>query len=108
MKLSFNGEEHVFSPIAGLIGLVVFMLAIWVAIKLFGLLVAVFKFFNGDETAASRYFTRNRERKGFEALADGMVALAAGEGKTASQKAAKAQRYFERPELTQLISAQAA
>lgn len=108
VKLSFNGEEHVFSPIAGLIGLAVFMIAIWVAIKLFGLLVAVFKFFNGDETAVSRYFTRNRERKGFEALADGMVALAAGEGKTASQKAAKAERYLERPELTQLISAQAA
>lgn len=108
VKLSFNGEEHVFSPIAGLMGLAVFMIAIWVAIKLFGLLVAIFKFFNGDETAVSRYFTRNRERKGFEALADGMVALAAGEGKTATQKAAKAERYLERPELTQLISAQAA
>lgn len=108
VKLSFNGEEHRFTPIAGLIGLVVFMIAVWVAFKLFGLLVAVFKFFNGDETAVSRYFTRNRERKGFEALADGMVALAAGEGKTASQKAAKAERYLERPELTQLISAQAA
>lgn len=108
VKLSFNGEEHRFTPIAGIIGLVVFMLAVWLAFKLFGLLVAVFKFFNGDETAVSRYFTRNRERKGYEALADGMVALAAGEGKTASQKAAKAERYLERPELTQLISAQAA
>lgn len=108
VKLSFNGEEHRFTPIAGIIGLVAFMLAVWIAFKLFGLLVAVFKFFNGDETAVSRYFTRNRERKGFEALADGMVALAAGEGKTASQKAAKAERYLERPELTQLISAQAA
>ncbi|MDB9857738.1 heme biosynthesis protein HemY [Amylibacter sp.] len=108
VKLSFNGDEHRFTPIAGLIGLIVFMIAVWVVFKLFGLLVAVFHFFNGDETAVSRYFTRNRERKGYEALADGMVALAAGEGKTASQKAAKAERYLERPELTQLISAQAA
>ena len=28
-----------------------------------GLLLAVLKFLNGDETAISRYFDRNRERK---------------------------------------------
>src|SRR5690606_35309 len=54
------------------------------------------------------YFDRNRERKGFQALADGMMALASGEGKLAMSKAAKAERYLHRPELTNLISAQAA
>ncbi|HID05774.1 MAG TPA: tetratricopeptide repeat protein, partial [Armatimonadetes bacterium] len=61
-----------------------------------------------DETAISRYFDRSRERKGFEALADGMMALASGEGDLAASKAVKARKYLGRPELTNLISAQAA
>ena len=108
VKLSFNGEEYRFTAIVGLIGLVSLIIAAWLASKIFGFFIAVFKFFNGSETAISRYFIRNRERKGFESLADGMVALAAGEGKTALKKAAKAERYMIRPVLTQLISAQAA
>lgn len=108
VDLSFNGSEYTFEPLVGLIGLVLLVLGLWLAFKLLGLLIAVFRFFNGDETAVSRYFTRNRERKGFEALADGMVALAAGEGRVATQKASKAERYLDRPELTHLINAQAA
>ena len=108
IKLSFNGEEHRFAPIVGLTGIASFMIAVWVMFKLFGLLTALFKFFNGGETFVSRYFNRNRQRKGFESLADSMVALASGEGKIALQKAAKAERYFGHSELTQLISAQAA
>lgn len=108
VHLSFNGSEYTFEPLVGLLGLMLVVLCIWLAFKLLGLLIAVFKFFNGDETAVSRYFTRNRERKGFEALADGMVALAAGEGRIATQKASKAERYLDRPELTHLINAQAA
>ena len=46
------------------------MLTLWVLIKVFGLIVAVFRFLNGDETAISRYIDRNRERRGFEALSD--------------------------------------
>ena len=91
VKLSFNGEEYRFTAIVGLIGLVSLIIAAWLASKIFGFFIAVFKFFNGSETAISRYFIRNRERKGFESLADGMVALAAGEGKTALKKAAKAE-----------------
>ena len=69
---------------------------------------SVVRFLNGDETAVSRYFDRNRERKGFEALADGLMALASGEGRTAMAKAARAEKYLNRPELTNLITAQAA
>lgn len=108
VKLSFNGEEHRFTAIVGLIGLLSFIIAAWLASKMFSFFVVAVKFFNGNETAISRFFVRNRERKGFESLADSMVALAAGEGKTALKKAAKAERYMIRPVLTQLISAQAA
>ena len=108
VRLSFGGTEYTFEPLVALIGFLLLLAGCWFALKLLGLLFAVFRFFNGDETAISRYFMRNRERRGFDALADGMVALAAGEGKTAVAKAAKAERYLERPELTHLINAQAA
>ena len=42
----------------------------------------------------SRYFDRNRERKGYEALAEGMMAVASGEGRVALAKAAKAEKYL--------------
>jgi HemY protein len=45
--------------------------------------IALLRFINGDETALSRYFDRNRERRGFEALSDGLMALASGEGRDA-------------------------
>tara|TARA_B100000686_G_C15900540_1_gene530027 strand:+ start:178 stop:495 length:318 start_codon:yes stop_codon:yes gene_type:complete len=76
--------------------------------KVLGFFNAVVSFVSGDETAVSRFFSKNRERKGFEALADGMVALASGEGRLAIAKAAKAEKLLKRPELTNLITAQAA
>ena len=39
--------------------------------------VAVLKFLTGDETAISRWFSRNRERKGLEEVTDAAIALAA-------------------------------
>lgn len=108
VRIAFGGQEISLQPIAAIIGFVLAMVAVWLAVALLGLLLAVFRFFNGDETAITRYFNRRHEQKGFEALADGMVALAAGEGKTAVAKAAKAERYLNRPELTHLINAQAA
>lgn len=72
------------------------------------MLIATLKFINGDETAISRYFDRNRERKGFQALSEGLMALASGEGRLAMAKATKAEKYLHNPELTDLITAQAA
>ena len=66
------------------------------------------KFINGDDTAISRYFTRNSERKGYQALSDGMLALASGEGQLAMDKANKAARFIENPSLTNVLAAQAA
>lgn len=108
ITMQFAGQEVSITPIQAIIGLVLFVAALWVIEWLLGISVAVFKFFNGDETAISRYFGRNKEERGYKALADGMVALAAGEGKEAIDKAAQAERLLERPQLTNLISAQAA
>ncbi len=108
VRLSFAGTEYTFEPLIGLIVIALFLFAIWVAFKLLGLLLAVFRFFNGDETAISRYFVKNRQKRGYEALADGMMALAAGEAHTAVAKAHKAEKLLDKSPLTQLVNAQAA
>ncbi len=108
VRIAVANQEYTLTPLVALVGIVVLLFAFWVTLKLLNLLVAIFRFLNGDETAISRYFDRSRERKGFEALADGLMALASGEGRTAMAKAAKAEKYLKRPELTNLITAQAA
>ena len=108
VRISVANTEFTLTPLVAIISLVLLLVAFWVALKLLSLLFAVFRFLNGDETAVSRYFDRNRERKGFEALADGLMALASGESRTAMSKAARAEKYLKRPELTNLITAQAA
>ena len=54
------------------------LLTVWLVLKLLGLVLALLRFISCDETAVSRYFSRSRERRGYRALADGMVALASG------------------------------
>ncbi|MDA9208299.1 heme biosynthesis protein HemY [Octadecabacter sp.] len=103
-----GGQAATLSVIELVIGAIVLVALIWLAFKLIGLAVASFKFLNGDETAISRYFSRNRERKGYEALSEGMMALASGEGRLAMAKANRAEKFLERPELTNLLTAQAA
>ena len=108
IQITAGGTEFTLGPLQSVIAAMVLVLAVWVFFKLFGLLIAVLKFINGDETALSRYFDRNRERKGFQALSEGLMALASGEGRLAIAKAEKAQKYLQKPELTDLITAQAA
>ncbi len=107
-QITFSGIELSLSPLEVAFGLVALVVLIWVLFRMLGLIGAIISFLTGDETAISRYFTRNRERRGFEALSEGMMALASGEGHLAMAKAAKAERYLERPELTNLLTAQAA
>ena len=107
-QITLAGIEVTLSPLELVVGLLLLVVLVWISLKLLGLLLAVFRFLNGDETAVSRYFTRNRERRGYEALSEGMMALASGEGHLALAKAAKAEKYLERPELTNLLTAQAA
>lgn len=108
LRLEFNGTEYVLGPIQVLVALVVLMVAAWLAFKLLGLALAFLRFLAGDETAITRYFARSRERKGYEALGEGMLAVASGEGKLAMDKAAKAEKYLDKPHVTNLLAAQAA
>ena len=108
VRIQAGPIEFNLSPLMSVIVAIVLLIAVWLVLKLAGLLVAVLRFLNGDETALSRYFDRNRERKGFDALAEGMMALASGEGRLAMVKASRAQRYLKKPELTNLVTAQAA
>lgn len=108
VQITVMGSEYTFGPLESAIAIAVLLVAVWLLLKALSLLVAVWRFLLGDETAISRYFDRNRERKGFKALSEGMMALASGEGRMAMQKAAKAEKYLRKPELTNLLVAQAA
>lgn len=102
------GREFVITPMLAVLGALILLLTVWVLFKVVGFLVATLRFLNGDETAVSRYFDRRSERKGYEALGEGMMALAAGEGRLAIRKAERAGKYLGRPELTNLVVAQGA
>ena len=108
LRLAVAGWEFTLGPLQAVIVACVVVLLIWLVMRLVALIVAVLRFLNGDETAISRYFDRNRERKGYQALADGMMALASGEPRTAMARAARAERYLGDPQLTTLLTAQAA
>lgn len=107
-RITLAGIEITLSPLQMAFAAVAIFVGVWLILKLLGLGLAVLRFLTGDETAVSRYFTRNRERKGYEALSDGMMALASGEAHLALAKATKAERFLGKPELTTLLTAQAA
>ncbi len=94
VQVQVMGTEFTFSPIQSVIAAAVLVFAVWLFLKLLSLLVACLRFLSGDETAISRYFDRSRERKGFQALSEGLMALASGEGRVAMTKAVKAERYL--------------
>jgi len=108
IRVAVGNMEFTLGPLQALIAALLLILALWLLMRLVGLLVAVLRFMNGDETAISRYFDRNRERKGYQAVSESMLALASGEGRIALARAAKADRYLDAPELTTLLIAQAA
>jgi len=108
VQITVAGTELSFSPLQSVVAALVLVGVVWVLLKLLSLLVATLRFLNGDDTALSRYFDRGRERRGYQALADGLMALASGEGRLAMSKANKAEKYLNKPELTNLLTAQAA
>ncbi|MGB0959534.1 MAG: heme biosynthesis protein HemY [Halocynthiibacter sp.] len=101
-------KEYTLGPLQMLVAVILSVILLWVVLKLVGLFMAWLRFMNGDETAMTRYFNRNREKRGFEALSDGMLAIATGDARTAMSKANKAEKLLNRPELTNLLAAQAA
>ena len=108
VQITVAGTEYTLGLLQSVIALGVLMFAVWLFFKLLALLIATLKFLNGDETALSRYFDRSREKRGYQTLADGLMALASGEGRVAMTKASKAEKLLNKPELTNLLVAQAA
>jgi len=80
VRIAFGGSEFSLTPVEFALIIIVAFLALLILLKAVSFLIALLKFVNGDETAVSRYFDKNRERKGFEALSDSIIALAAGDG----------------------------
>ena len=108
ITIQLAGQEHFFRPVNFAVLLLIGFFALWLVIKITGFVLAVLRFIDGDETAISRYFNRSRERRGLEAMARGMTALAAGDVRVARAKAERAELLLQRPELTRLLNAQAA
>ncbi len=108
IRIAVAGTEVTLGPLESVIGLILLMVASWLLFRIVGLIVAFIRFALGDTTAINRFFDRRRERRGYDALAEGMMALASGESRLAMSKADKAERLLERPELTTLLTAQAA
>lgn len=106
--IAIGGIEATLSPLQMALGLVLLAAVVWLLLKALGALGALVRFVNGDDNALSRYFGRNRERRGLEELTDAALALAAGEGQLALTRAEAAQRHLDRPEITHLLIAQAA
>lgn len=108
VMIDLNGRAFgPFKPLEFVAAVFILALALWLIWKLFNLLVAIVRFFAGDETALSRYWFRSQERRGFDALSEGLVAMAEGDGRTAITRARKAERLLARPDLTNLLMAQA-
>ena len=108
LQTTISGTEYTLTPIQIVLLLAVLSFVIWLILKILSFLMSVINFINGDDTAISRYFHRNRERKGFQALSDGMLALASGEGQLAMDKASRAAKFLNQPSLTNVLAAQAA
>src|SRR5690606_35752657 len=105
ITIAFAGRELALTPLGFVLALFALLVAALVILKLLGLLGAILRFLRGDETAVSRYFYRSRERRGLTALADGLVALAEGDARTAMRHANKADKLLKRPEMTLMVSA---
>lgn len=108
LRIIVAGWEFTIGPVQAVVLGVLLFIFVWLTLKVLGFLGASFRFLNGDETAISRYFDRNRERKGYKALSEGMMALASGEPRLALARAQNAERLLGKPELTTLLVAQAA
>ncbi len=108
VHIVIDDTEYSPSPLTLAVMAILILPAFWLLFFLFGLTRASINFILGDETALSRYFNRNREQRGFEALADGLLALSSGEPKLALTKVQRAENLLNRPEVTGIIAAQAA
>jgi len=108
LLVAFAGWEFSLGPLQATIAALLLLALLWAVMRLVGLVVAILRFVTGDQTALSRYFDQSRERKGYAALNEGLIALASGEGRLALLRAQRAEKYLAKPEITALLVAQAA
>lgn len=108
LRVAVLDTEFTLGPLATALAALGLLVVLWAILKVAGLLVALVRFVNGDSTAVSRFFETRRKRLGLEALTDGFVALAAGDGARALVKARRAQGLLESQTLANLLIAQAA
>lgn len=108
LRVSFNGQGFVLYPVQAVIALILVVACGWLLVQFLRLVLAFVRFLAGDKTAIDRYLDRKRERKGYQALAEGMLAVASGEGRLAQDKAAKAAKFLDQPHVTNVLAAQAA
>jgi HemY protein len=108
VRIAVADVEFTLGPLQAAVAALVLLAALWLLLRIAGLLVAVLRFIRGDATAISRYFEQSRKRRGLEALTEGFLALAAGEGEIAAAKGKKAEKLLENQTLANLLVAQAA
>lgn len=108
IEITWAGRAYAFDPLTFVALFLAAVLALWIVWKLVGLLLATVRFFTGDETAISRFFGRSRTRRGLEALSGGLIALAENEPRKALAKAERAGKLLDKPELANILAAQAA
>jgi len=88
------------------VGLLV--LAVGVFAALVALLYRLWRFLRRAPGGVGRSMQTSRRRRGYKALTQGMVAVAAGEADEAARLAKRADSLLDEPPLTMLLSAQAA
>ncbi len=108
IRIAVANVEFNLGPVQAALAALAILVALWLLLKLAGFLVALLRFINGDDTAISRYFEASRKRRGLEALTEGFVALASGEGDRAVAKGKKAEKLLESRTLSNLLIAQGA
>ncbi|MEM8553264.1 MAG: heme biosynthesis HemY N-terminal domain-containing protein [Pseudomonadota bacterium] len=106
--VEFAGQTLDLDPLRTLIFAVLVVVAIYIAVRLLGMLLGSIAFFLGRNTALSRFLNRRRERRGNRILSEGMLALASGDSKLAMRKALLAEKKLSQPEIGKLLAAQAA
>ena len=108
IRIAVADVEFNLGPIQAALAALAVLALLWLLLKIAGLMVALLRFINGDDTAISRYFEASRKRRGLVALTDGFVALASGEGGRAVSKGRKAEKLLENRTLSNLLIAQGA
>ncbi|MBT5047148.1 MAG: heme biosynthesis protein HemY [Rhodospirillaceae bacterium] len=86
----------------------IFALCLLLFAVIAALLYRMWRGLRGAPRGTRAYFTRRNREKGYRALTQGMVAVAAGDAGEASRQARKADSLLKEPPLTMLLSAQAA